>query len=73
MEPPQGAILRDGWWTWSPAPLRIATLPLVQSTYTADWNLCWRDRCRSLGTLVPFRSEGSVVNVAACQLPRHGP
>jgi hypothetical protein len=73
MESPQGAILRDGWWTWTPAPLRIVTLRLVQSTYTADWTLCWKERCRSLGTLVPSQEDGSVVDVAACELPLHGP
>jgi hypothetical protein len=69
MEPPEGATLRDGWWTWTPAPHAIATLPLTQSTYTSDWTLCWNQRCRALGKLVPPQAEGSVVDVVACNAP----
>lgn len=66
MEPPNGAVLRDGWWTWTPALEPIAALPLTQSTYTADWTLCWRERCRDLGALVPPAAQGSVVDLVAC-------
>jgi len=70
MEPPAGATLRGGWWTWTPTPRAIATLPLTQSTYTSDWTLCWHQRCRTLGALVPSAAEGSVVDVVACNAPR---
>jgi hypothetical protein len=66
MEPPAGAVLRNGWWTWTPAPLRLAALPLTQSSYTADWTLCWKDRCRALAALAPPATEGSVVDLVAC-------
>jgi hypothetical protein len=67
MEPPQGAILRGGWWTWTPTLEPIAALPLTQSTYTSDWTLCWKNRCRALGALVPPPAEGSVVDLVACE------
>jgi len=67
MEPPSGAVLRHGWWTWKPPPNAIAVLPLTQSTYTSDWTLCWNHRCRTLGALVPSAVEGSVVHLAACR------
>jgi hypothetical protein len=69
MEPPGGAVLRGGWWTWRPAPHSIAALPLTQSTYTSDWTLCWKNRCRTLATLVPPAAEGTVVDVVACERP----
>jgi hypothetical protein len=69
MEPPEGAALHGGWWTWTPAPHAIAALPLTQSTYTSDWTLCWNQRCRTLGALVPSAAEGSVVDVVACNAP----
>jgi hypothetical protein len=67
MEPPQGAILRGGWWTWTPAVEPIAALRLTQSTYTSDWTLCWKNGCRTLGALVPSAAEGSVVDLVACE------
>ena len=67
MEPPRDAVLRGGWWTWNPPPHAIAMLPLTQSTYTSDWTLCWNERCRMLGALVPSAAEGSVVNLVACR------
>lgn len=70
MEPPEGAALRAGWWTWTPLPRSIAVLPLTQSTYTSDWTLCWNNRCRTLAALVPPAAEGSVVDVVACNAPR---
>lgn len=70
MEPPEGAVLRDGWWTWTPALHSIAALPLTQSTYTSDWTLCWKNVCRDLAALAPPAAEGSVVDLVACESPR---
>lgn len=72
MEPADGAVLRDGWWTWTPTQHSIAALPLTQSTYTSDWTLCWKDVCRSLAALSPPAVEGSVVHLVACEPPRAG-
>ena len=69
MEPPPGAILRGGWWTWAPTLEPMAALALAQSTYTADWTLCWRGQCRKLGALAPAASEGSVVELVVCAAP----
>jgi hypothetical protein len=66
MEPPPGAVLRQGWWRWQPPSTVIATLSLTQSTYTSDWTLCWENRCRKLGALVPPAQEGGVVDLVAC-------
>lgn len=70
MEAAEGAVLRGGWWTWTPAPHSIAALPLTQSTYTSDWTLCWKDVCRNLSVLAPPAAEGSVVRLVACESPR---
>ncbi len=66
MEPPDDAVLRDGWWTWTPAAKRIDALKLAVSPYVRDWALCWRDGCRPLGALVASSSDGSVVDIKAC-------
>lgn len=67
MEPPQGAVFRGGWWTWTPAIGPLAALPLTQSTYTSDWVLCWKSQCRKLAALAPAPAEGSVVDLVACE------
>ena len=67
MEPPQGATLRGGWWTWTPTVEPMGALRLTQSTYTSDWMLCWKSQCRKLGALAPAEAEGSVVELVACE------
>jgi hypothetical protein len=69
MEPPQDAVLRGGWWTWTPTLEPMAALRLAQSTYTSDWTLCWRSQCRRLGALAPAAAEGSVVELVVCDAP----
>jgi hypothetical protein len=70
MEAPEGAVLHDGTWTWTPPPHPLAALALTQSTYTSDWTICWNDRCSTLGRLVPPTHDGDVVRVVACEAGR---
>jgi hypothetical protein len=72
MEPGADAVLRDGWWTWTPriAPLREVRLTL--SSYTQGYDLCWRDRCQTLRSLVgppagPALADGTSVELRACR------
>ena len=60
MEPPPGAILRDGWWTWQPRT-SLADLRLTRSPYTRDYTLCWKDHCSELGTLIGAADDDVVV------------
>jgi hypothetical protein len=65
MEPPAGAVLHEGRWSWQ--PLRIEPeLRLTYSTYTPDYRLCSRDTCRDLGAMVGPSPEGTVVVVRPC-------
>lgn len=49
MEPGDGAVLRDGWWEWSP-DLRVAKIDLAESGATVSgWQLCTDSGCRELG------------------------
>lgn len=49
MEPPDGAVLRDGWWVYGSA-LRVTALHLAVSGATGGgWRLCTAaDGCRDL-------------------------
>ncbi|QYK43250.1 MAG: DUF1850 domain-containing protein [Paracoccaceae bacterium] len=49
MEPGPGAVLADGWWTWSPG-LSLPALTLAASGATgAGWRLCDAAACHDLG------------------------
>ncbi|MET3756331.1 DUF1850 domain-containing protein [Rhizobium binae] len=50
MEPGDGAVFRDGWWTWQPKLAPLKQLLLAASGATASgWRLCYANNCRELG------------------------
>jgi hypothetical protein len=50
MEPPEGSVLRDGWWTYAPRIAPQPRLVLAASGATgAGWMLCTVEGCRELG------------------------
>lgn len=64
MEPPAGAVLRDGAWQWHPGT-RHDRLRLTRSGFTADYEWCAPDApCRPLADIVP--ADGGVTEVWAC-------
>ncbi len=65
MEPPASARLVDGVWVWRPHA-SLTELRLTESSYTADYTLCWRDGCRRLGALVGSMPDGAAVAVRPC-------
>lgn len=67
MEPPPGAVLRNGWYEFVPARRVHADLALTRSAYTADYELCVDGGCRPLSVLLP--SDGGVTRLSACRAP----
>jgi hypothetical protein len=72
MEPGPDAVLRDGWWTWTPQAAPLANLRLTLSSYTRGYDLCWRGRCQTLRSLVtppagPPLPDGTRVELRACR------
>lgn len=64
MEPPAGAVLRNGVWQWHPRSTH-SVLRLTRSPYTADYDWCADGgACVSLATLLP--ADGGVTEVRAC-------
>ncbi|RUU02300.1 DUF1850 domain-containing protein [Mesorhizobium sp. USDA-HM6] len=50
MEPPEGSVLRDGWWVYSPRIGPQPSLVLAASGATGEgWTLCTVKGCRVLG------------------------
>ncbi len=62
MEPGDGAVLRDGWWVWTPPALSVPELVLAASGATqGGWRLC------SAGTCHEFGAEASgPITLAPC-------
>ena len=82
MDPPAQATFADGWWSWRPSIGALPALRLTLSSFTQDYDLCWRGRCQRLQRLVATsarrdpnadaqRDEGSVVEIRACRTRHH--
>ncbi|MER8881789.1 DUF1850 domain-containing protein [Mesorhizobium sp. M0074] len=67
VEPPQGSVLRNGWWVYAPKVGPQRRLALAASGATGQgWTLCTAQDCRELGKLAggpislePCGPEGS--------------
>lgn len=66
MEPPDDAVLRDGWWEYRPQVAPMDTLRLTFSHATADYRLCWAGGCRMLGDLLEGLPDSAVVEIKPC-------
>jgi hypothetical protein len=66
MEPPEGAVLRDGIWHYRPRRTPLATLHLAHSPYAADYELCAAGHCASLEQLLPGLPASAVVKLTPC-------
>lgn len=65
MEPPPGAVLRDGWYAYTPAEKQPAALRLSRSGFVPDYELCPAGRdCQPMGHWLP--SDGGVTLLSAC-------
>jgi hypothetical protein len=63
MEPPQGAVLRDGWWVFRPELPAQEKLVLAASGATQDgWTLCANGTCRTFG-----EKPGEPITLHACR------
>jgi hypothetical protein len=69
MNPPEGAVLKDGWWTYEPTIGPRLTVILAASGSTGGgWTLCADQTCLELGA-----EAGEPVELSACVEPRKTP
>ncbi|MER9307189.1 DUF1850 domain-containing protein [Mesorhizobium sp. M0293] len=62
MEPPEGAVLRDGWWIYAPDVGPQRRVVLAASGATGDgWTLCTAQGCREFG-----KAAGSSIVLEPC-------
>jgi hypothetical protein len=66
MEPPAGAVLRDGVWHYRPPLAAQAELLLTHSPHAAGYELCREARCEPLAGLLPGLPTDAVVKITPC-------
>jgi hypothetical protein len=71
MEPPAGAVLRNGVWHYRPQLAPLPQLRLAHSPYTAAYELCGDGRCRGIVELLPGLPDTAVLRLHPCA-PRRG-
>ncbi|MCS6944356.1 MAG: DUF1850 domain-containing protein [Sutterellaceae bacterium] len=64
MEPPAGAVLRQGVWHYRPTAPPLMELVLARSEFGADYEFCAQGVCRPLSRWVPAAS--GPVRVSSC-------
>ncbi|WP_214475350.1 DUF1850 domain-containing protein [Mesorhizobium sp. dw_380] len=63
MEPPEGAVLKDGWWVYAPDVGPQRRLVLAASGATGGgWTLCTVQGCRELG-----KEAGETIVLEPCE------
>ena len=67
MEPPDDAVLRNGWYEYTPTTWSPDGLRLTRSVYTADYHWCTASGCVPLGRLLP--SDGDITLLTPCARP----
>jgi hypothetical protein len=63
MEPPRGARLANGVWSWKPNLLPQAEVIMRRSGATADWRICTSGQCRPIEAYVPPEADPIVMKV----------
>ncbi|MBI5899274.1 MAG: DUF1850 domain-containing protein [Rhodocyclales bacterium] len=66
MEPPAGAVLKNGVWHYRPALPPQAVLRLSHSPYTAPYVLCTATVCRSLADYLPGIENSAIIELKEC-------
>ena len=66
MEPPDGAVLKDGVWRYRPRLAPLESLRLSHSPYAAGYEICSSTDCRKLSSMLPGIADTQTIVVAPC-------
>jgi hypothetical protein len=66
MEPPDGAVLKNGVWHYRPALPPLAELRLARSDYVADYQLCRDGACHPFTEIAGTPDMAPIVVLRAC-------
>ncbi len=63
MDPPEGALLRDGFWRWRPTIPPQRKVVMRRSGATADWQVCIAGKCQAMSELAPHEADPIALTV----------
>ncbi len=66
VEPPPGAVLREGVWHYRPPLPPLAELVLANSPYAGAYELCTQEQCAPLQDHLPGAREDETLLLAPC-------
>jgi len=66
MEPPEGAVLKNGVWHYRPKLLPQTVLRLTHSPHAGGYTLCTATVCRPLADLLPGIDNNTVIEIREC-------
>lgn len=67
MEPPAGAVLKNGTWHYQPAtPPGSHSIRLTHSPYAAGYELCLAGHCVPLVSLIVGIDDTATIEMSAC-------
>ncbi|WP_210546729.1 DUF1850 domain-containing protein [Rhodoferax sp. PAMC 29310] len=64
MEPPDDAVLKNGWYDYTPSIATSAELRLTRSEFTADYELCHASSCQPMSHWLP--SDRGITLMTPC-------
>lgn len=67
MEPPPDAVLRQGWYHYTPAIATPPELRLTRSEFTPDYEVCVQGRCLRMADWMA--SDGGITLLKPCRQP----
>lgn len=67
MEPPEGALLKDGVWHYRPRLMPQDTLMLTHTPYAEPHELCFAGRCANIESILPGLGPSATLHLSACK------
>lgn len=69
MDPPDDAVLRHGWYEYTPRQTIVPELLLTRSEFTADYDWCMDGHCQNMSNLIA--SDRGTTRVMPCFGSKH--
>ena len=67
MEPPLGAVLKDGYWHYTPSIAPLQSVSLMHSPYTKGYEICFEHQCQPLIDFLPGIKETESITLTPCE------